>query len=886
LFFAGPVFGGQSAAGDCGTCDSLRLAVKDLSATFGDRYSGSGKYLSRLDAIDLELPLATGERKAALEKELADLRRESLAANPLLAGRPIVFVLHGQYSAPYHAIDTLAQVGEATEGNQAPGGALKSFDASGGKAATLVDAPKGWVRDPEISFDGKKIVFAMRRHMKENYHIYEVNSDGTGLRQLTRAAGVTDFDPTYLPDGGIVFSSTREPKYNMCSQDIGANLFRMDGDGANILQITKNTLFDNHSTILPDGRILYSRWEYVDRNFGDAHGIWSVNPDGTNQSVVYKNNTASPAAIYHAKPIGDTGKYVCILSTHHQNMWGAMAIIDPGQAVDGKAAVLRTWPAETIKSIHNNNEGGCDDLCSVQPKYEDPRPLYDPASGQWSDKYFLCIRMVLPTLPQHRAGELDGVMGIYLVDVFGNEVLLHAEEPGCFGPALLCARPRPPAIETRRNYSDQPGLLYVANVYQGTHMKGVKPGAVKKLRIVESPEKRGWCGGKWYGQGFMAPGMNWHDFTAKRILGTVPVESDGSAYFEVPCDTFVFFQLLDENDLMIQSMRSGTVLQSGEKTGCVGCHENRMAAPPEYVKSMPTALGRAPSRITPWYGKPRIFSYAGEVQPVLDKNCVRCHDFGTPAGVVERKPRIDSDKAARPDPRQASDCVDKLILAGDRDPFFNASYTQLWRKGYIRAIGAGPAGIQAAYSWGAQASKIVQMIRAGHHDVKLDKESFDRLATWIDINAPYYPTYYSAYPDNIAGRCPIDNNQLTRLGKLTGIEFFNAQCVFCMSTGPQVSFDRPELSPCLAKLAKNGPEYKEALAIIQAGKDSLGRQPRGDVLEGFVPCPKDQQREAVYLQRRQIELRNRQAIGGQTKLYDDSTPEAYKTQTALPVPIK
>jgi hypothetical protein len=871
-FGACPVRGGQAAGGDFGTCESLRAAVKDLSATFGDRYGGSRKYLSRLDAIDLELPLATGERKAALEKELADLRHEAMAANPLLTGRPIAFVVHGQYPAPYHAIDTLAQVGEATEGIQPPGGALRSFDASSGAAATLVDAPKGWARDPEISYDGKKIVFALRRNMKENFHIFEVNSDGTNSRPLTSAAGVTDFDPAYLPDGGIVFSSTREPKYNMCSQDIGANLFRMDGDGANILQITKNTLFDNHSTVLPDGRILYSRWEYVDRNFGDAHGIWTVNPDGTNQSVVYKNNTASPSAVYHAKPIGDTGKYVCILSTHHQNMWGAMAIIDPRQAVDGKAAILRTWPSDTVKMIRNDDGFNCDELGSVQPKYEDPRPLYDPVSGRWSEKYFLCSRMVLPPLPQHRPGELDGVMGIYLVDVFGNEVLLHAQEPGCFSPAPICPRPCPPVIQARRDYGDQPGLLYVANVYQGTHMKGVKPGAVKKLRIVESPEKRGWCGGKWYGQGFMAPGMNWHDFTAKRILGTVPVESDGSAYFEVPCDTFVFFQLLDENDLMIQSMRSGTVLQAGEKTGCVGCHETRMSAPPPEVKAMPAALARAPSRITPWYGKPRIFSFVSEVQPVLDKNCVRCHDFSTPAGVVERKPGIDSDKAARPDPRQALNGGEKLILAGDRDPFFNASYTQLWRKGYIRAIGAGPAGIQDAYSWGASASKIIQVIRAGHHDVKLDKESFDRLATWIDINAPYYPTYYSAYPDSTAGRCPIDDKQLTRLGKLTGVDF-NAQSCFASSTGPQVSFDRPELSPCLAKLDKSAPAYKEALAIIRAGKDSLAKQPRGDILDGFVPCPKDQQREAVYLQRRQIELRNRQAIGQHLKVYEDGDRE-------------
>ena len=244
------------------------------------------------------------------------------------------------------------------------------------------------------------------------------------------------------------------------------------------------------------------------------------------------------------------------------------------------------------------------------PKYEDPWPL--------SDKYFLCSRMT-------GNGQ---EMGIYLIDTFGNEVLLHAEAPGCFSAMPLGSSARPPVIPPRRDFDRRPGTVYVQNVYSGTHMQDVKPGAVKKIRIVESPEKRGWSPGKWFGQGFQAPGMNWHDFTAKRILGTVPVEADGSAYFTVPSDTFVFFQLLDENDMMIQSMRSGTVLQAGERTGCVGCHDQRQAAPPLTSGAAPSALRREPSEIEPWYGPPRIFSYLAEVQPVFDKNCVRCHDFG------------------------------------------------------------------------------------------------------------------------------------------------------------------------------------------------------------------------------------------------------------------
>lgn len=847
---------GPLSAEAVGLTGPLRRAITDLQSTFGPRYPKGQEYITRLDAIGRELSQAGGGRKAALEEELAALRREALTANPLLAGRRILFVARPQYRAVYHAIDTLSQVGEATEGSQPPGAALKTIDLASGTVTTLLDSRQGFIRDPEVSFDAKTILVSMRRNMKENLHLFEARADGTGLHQLTTDPGVSDFDAAYLPDGGIVFSSTREPKFNMCSQDIGANLFRMDGDGANILQITKNTLFDNQSTVLPDGRILYSRWEYVDRNFGDAHGLWTVNPDGTNQAVVYKNNTASPPAVYYGKPIPGTPEYVGILSTHHGNMWGALATIDPRRAVDGKGAILRTWPEAVFNGLRDDDGFNCDELNGVTPKYETPHVLYDPEAGRWSNKYFLCSRTVTPSGPAPRPGEILGVMGIYLVDVFGNEVLLHAESPGCFGPVVLAPRPRPPVIPARRSFDSSPGLVCVANVYEGTHMKGVKPRAVKKLRVVESTEKRGWCNGKWNGQGFMAPGMNWMDFTAKRILGTVPVESDGSACFEVPAETFVYFQLLDENDMMIQSMRSGTVLQPGEKVGCVGCHDSRRSAPPVQANAKPLAMGRARSRIEPWYGPARSFDYVTEVQPVFDKNCVRCHDFGKPGG-------------------------EKLVLAGDKDPFFNASYTQLWRKGYIRAIGAGPAGIQQAYSWGANASKIVQVIRAGHNQVKLDKESFSRLATWIDINAPYYSTYYCAYPDNIAGRCPLDNGQLGRLGQLTGVDF-NQQSCFGSSSGPMVSFDRPPLSPCLGKLDKNGPPYIEALAIIQAGKDMLAKRPRAD-MPGFMPCEKDRQREAFYVSRRQIELRNRQAIREGKKVYDPGViPAPEATAAAAP----
>jgi hypothetical protein len=458
----------------------------------------------------------------------------------------------------------------------------------------------------------------------------------------------------------------------------------------------------------------------------------------------------------------------------------------------------------------------------VKLKYEDPYPL--------SDKYVLCSRMT-------GRGEQ---MALYLLDVFGNEVQLYADPNpavGCYDPMPIRPRQRPPVIPERRDYENRDGYMYVYDVYEGTHMQGVKRGAAKWLRVVESPEKRFWTHPSWNGQGVHCPGMNWHSFENKRILGTVPVEDDGSAYFAMPSDKFVYFQLLDENGMMIQSMRSGTMVQSGERSGCVGCHSNRIATPAPKATPL-KAMQREASKLTGWYGPPRIFNFLAELQPVLDRNCNKCHDFPTSTSV----PPYDGGK--------------KLVLAGDKNAGFNIAYTEIWTKKQVKVVGGGPAETQQAYSWGSHASKLVEVVRKGHYDVKMSKEDFDRLVTWVDINAPYYPSYATNFPDNPYGRSPLTNAQTDRLKKL-GI------------SDMAVSFDRPEMSPGLAKFKdKDDPAYKEALAIIQAGKDTLTKSPRAD-MPGFVPCATDQKREEKYRQRLEAEMKNRAAIREGKKVYDD-----------------
>ena len=260
---------------------TLRAAIGDLIADFGPQYPAGEEYLRRLDAIEQQMAAESDLARAAF----VELQREALVANPLVRGTPILFVVREQYSPDHHNTETLFHTGEPNNGSYRPGGPLKILDPVTGQTSVLFEpGPEGLIRDPEVHFDGRKIVFAMRKVRDENYSIYELEVDpqngwavaSDSLRRLTNEPDATDIDPVYLPDGSIIFSSTREPKYCHCNMHIMANLHRMDHDGANIHQIGKSTLFEGHASLMPDGRILYYRWEYVDRNFGDAQGLWTV----------------------------------------------------------------------------------------------------------------------------------------------------------------------------------------------------------------------------------------------------------------------------------------------------------------------------------------------------------------------------------------------------------------------------------------------------------------------------------------------------------------------------------------------------------------------------------------------------------------------------------
>ena len=431
-------------------------------------------------------------------------------------------------------------------------------------------------------------------------------------------------------------------------------------------------------------------------------------------------------------------------------------------------------------------------------------------------------------------------MGIYLVDMSGNERLIFEHDSlSCFDPMPLSPRYRPREIPTARSFDDTPGNFYVQNVYEGTHMANVEKGSVKYLRVVESPEKRTYTQAAWGGQGQQAPGVNWHSFETKRVLGTIPVEEDGSANFQVPSGRYLYFQLLDEDKKMVQSMRSGVIVHPGETNGCIGCHEDRLSAPPN-LNRMPMALRNKPHILAEDVENQVAFSYVREVQPIFDRHCISCHDFDKEAGK-------------------------SLILAGDRNPYFNASYVDLHVKKQLACIGGGPAQLQQAYAWGSHKSNLVKVLEEGHKHISLTEEEMETIYTWIDLNGVYYPQYESAYPDNPAGRSPLTLEQLDKLGKLTHVDF-GKLAVFDRQLGPQISFERPELSPCLSGV-KSKKAYRDALEIIMDGQHMLAVMPRAD-MEGFIPCEDHRTQLAKYQERLQEEKENNRAISEGTVRFD------------------
>ncbi len=547
------------------------------------------------------------------------------------------------------------------------GGRLCRFNLKTGKLTVLLDDPQGGIRDPHVHYDGQKILFSYRRGGTTAYHLYEISIDGTDLRQLTDGPD-NDIEPIYAPDDSIVFCSSRCHRFVPCWKTQVATLYRCNADGTDIRMLSNNAEQENTPWMLPDGRVLYMRWEYVDRNQLLYHHLWTVNPDGTNVMVYFGNQHPGDVMI-DAKPIPDSGKIVASFSPGHGRAEhaGYVTIVDPDRGPDDLEMARRVSPAS----------------------YRDPYPL--------AEDLFL----------------VADAKGIHFLTGEGRTERIYAPQDAaprwqCHEPRPLRARRREPIIPSRFAPARPTGHLVLSDIYTGRNMAGVQRGEIKKLLVLEQlPKPVNFSGGS-------EPLTVGGTFTLQRVVGTVPVEADGSAYFEAPALRSLFFVALDEDEMSVKRMQSFVTVQPGETTSCVGCHEPRTRVPHLRDIHLLDAMKRPPSRIEPDENQPDVLDFPRDIQPILDRHCAACHNHD----------RHDGD----------------INFSGDRTPYYSTAYWTMFSKSLV-ADGRNQYGNRPPRTIGSSASRLMTCLDRSHYDVQLTGRERATIRTWIDSGATYSGTY-------------------------------------------------------------------------------------------------------------------------------------------------
>ena len=546
-------------------------------------------------------------RWAALYLEVCHQRRSARLAAHRAQLRRVLFAKHFDMGGSHYAY-TEAQSDAQHECHFRPGASLCVLDMDGpyGKVADLVADPKGVIRDPALSHDARRVLFAWKKdRTKDDYHLYEHSLDTGQTRQITRGLGAADYEAAYLPNGDIVFNSTRCVQTVDCWWTEVSNLYTCDPDGLYLRRLSFDQVHTNYPTMTPDGRVIYTRWEYSDRGQIYPQGLFQMNPDGTAQTELYGNNSFFPTAILHARQIPGSRKIACIFSGHHTRQNGWLGTIDPGMGRQENSGAQLIAPVRDTPAVHVDRYGQTGD------QFQYPYPLSETA-------FLVGMKPV---------GESR--FSIYFVTADGRRERLASDvRTSCSQPAPLAPRPRPHVRPSLADYTQHEGTIYMQDVYHGPGLAGVPRGAIKALRVVAihyraagvgSNSNRGPAGGALVSTPVSINGT----WDTKTILGTATVHQDGSACFDVPARQPLYFQALDAQGHAVQSMRSWVTLQPQEHVSCVGCHEDKNTAPPQQRATM--AMRAGPQRLAPDVAADHPFSFVRDVQPILDRHCVRCH---------------------------------------------------------------------------------------------------------------------------------------------------------------------------------------------------------------------------------------------------------------------
>jgi hypothetical protein len=621
---------------------------------------------------------------------------------------------------------------------------LLTMNGCYGKVDHLLSS--GEARHADVSFDGKRAVFPWRGGSSGSsvYHLYEIDLETKQTRQLTSGNGEfnIDLDPAYLPNGDIVFVSTRFAQEIDCIAGRVTNLMLCNKDGKYMRQIGFDQVPICYPRVLPTGEVTYCRWDYNDKVHTYGHAIFMMNPDGTAQREYCNNNSWWPTMILQQRPIPNSTKIMAMIGGYHARQWGKIGIIDVNVGTQNGQGVTLVAPVRLPKNDNidtwGNPNGGpfawrsadaaafpkagaapLDQWGQNPPMFAYPCPLDENA-------------FIVSYRPASKESSWNGRMGLYFMTVDGQREVLYIDAAGaCMGATLVTPR-TVPKIGSKVNYKDSMGTFQIMKINEGQSLTGIADGVIKRLRVAElyfRPGPAGPGAGPHCGPGCINyGGATYHtkiatenaSWDAKWIVGEVPVESDGSVHFRAPARTPLFFQALNEKGQVVQTMRSWTTLQPGETFTCVGCHESRMNPPPPFTY-VPIAMKNGPVNIEPFFGPRRGFTFDKEIQPIFNNKCTSCHNGGANGGGL--------------DLRQGN-AYDNLVKHGSCDAF--SKYVN-WFTAEDSPL------LQPPNRAGSCKSRLDSVLTKGHNKVVVTDEEMRKIRCWIDLGVPQWGTYKEAY---------------------------------------------------------------------------------------------------------------------------------------------
>ena len=620
-----------------------------------------------------------------------------------------------------------------------PGGGIYAYEpgADGYGLRKITDAEDGLIVRCDLSFDGQEIVFNWLRN-GEHFQVYRVRTDGSGLKQLT-TGDHDSYDAIWLPDGDVAFVSNRDRQWALCFWSPMGVLYRMDRDGGRQTRISANYLQDFTPKLTSDGRIMFSRWEYVDRPVQPIKSIWTMNPDGSMMLGHNGNRALSPKSLLDAQTIPGTQRVISAFAGHLGWISGGLTTVDPGRGDNTQAALRNLTPDCDIGRVDEYRLGH--DSVGL---YETPYPVDE----------------------EHYLFSHGGT--VMLRDFAGEEEwqIIDAQDGyGFYSARPLRARPRPPVRSSAPAPQEADwATVMIQDVYEGL-APHVRRGDVRQICVVEELAKAG------PQHNFRQRDLDNHQFTiisghgtfaAKKVWGYMDVAEDGSAYSRVPTNVPIYFMVIDAEGRAVQRMRSWTQFQPGETRGCVGCHEPRMMAP--RGGRQPEALAAEPQELKPPEWGLDGFSYPRLIQPVWDRYCVSCHDG-------EKEPRSVDLRDTKTTYFSASyDLLVPWRWARDpaayrekhgRDPYVNwiPTSSSSGSERHVRELEPG--------RWGSPRSRLAELILSGHPDkdgeprFEMDEVNRRRILAWIDLNVPFYGSY--SEPEYLDAAMEQEREELRRV---------------------------------------------------------------------------------------------------------------------------